>query len=227
MGIIKDSIVLTGGPKAGKSSTKELIKSHIESKYGYQVFVIPETATEIISGGCIPQGNKDSQRKIFEETLIAFQKAIFRLQYAKEKTYKRLASEWLIDSIIVYDRALIDGFGYLLMHLGEEGRTIFNDLLKEVNLTIQDVFNWYGLVLSLETSAYIIDFDKQAGDDKTKRIEAGGDEAMLVDKNVTKAYEGHPNIIRIPAKKDFCEKQNLIIGAIDQRLDNPVKKLIR
>lgn len=51
MNIIK--IVITGGPCAGKSEAMPLIK-HEFTKKGYTVLFIPETATELITGGVAP-----------------------------------------------------------------------------------------------------------------------------------------------------------------------------
>ena len=44
------SIVLTGGPCAGKSKSIIELKNNL-SKYGYRVIIIPEIATEIRANG--------------------------------------------------------------------------------------------------------------------------------------------------------------------------------
>ena len=46
-------IVITGGPCAGKTSALRRIKERY-SKLGFEVVHIPETATELISGGISP-----------------------------------------------------------------------------------------------------------------------------------------------------------------------------
>ena len=46
-------IVLTGGPCAGKSEAAKLIKEKFTAQ-GYVVLFVPETATELISGGVCP-----------------------------------------------------------------------------------------------------------------------------------------------------------------------------
>ena len=47
------TIVITGGPCAGKTTAMGWIKEAFSQK-GYTVLVIPETATELISGGVAP-----------------------------------------------------------------------------------------------------------------------------------------------------------------------------
>lgn len=46
-------LVLTGGPCAGKTTAMSWIQSNFE-KQGYKVMFIPETATELITGGLAP-----------------------------------------------------------------------------------------------------------------------------------------------------------------------------
>ena len=46
-------IVLTGGPCAGKTTAMSRIQTHF-TKMGYTVLFIPETATELITGGVAP-----------------------------------------------------------------------------------------------------------------------------------------------------------------------------
>ena len=46
-------IVITGGPCAGKTTAMSWIQNAF-TKLGYRVLFIPETATELISGGVAP-----------------------------------------------------------------------------------------------------------------------------------------------------------------------------
>lgn len=46
-------IVITGGPCAGKSTAMSWIQNAL-SRMGYRVLFVPETATELISGGVAP-----------------------------------------------------------------------------------------------------------------------------------------------------------------------------
>jgi nucleoside-triphosphatase THEP1 len=46
-------IVITGGPCAGKSTAMSRIQSEFSTR-GYTVLFVPETATELITGGVAP-----------------------------------------------------------------------------------------------------------------------------------------------------------------------------
>ena len=46
-------IVITGGPCAGKTTAMSWIQSNF-TKLGYTVLFVPETATELITGGVAP-----------------------------------------------------------------------------------------------------------------------------------------------------------------------------
>ena len=46
-------IVLTGGPCAGKTTAMSWVQNAFTEK-GYKVLFVPETATELISGGVAP-----------------------------------------------------------------------------------------------------------------------------------------------------------------------------
>lgn len=63
------NIVITGGPCAGKSTGLSKIEQELVER-GYRVFVVPETATEVITGGIKP-----SEIGVFD-----FQSVIFSLQ---------------------------------------------------------------------------------------------------------------------------------------------------
>ena len=60
------NVVLTGGPCAGKSTGLSRIEQEL-TKRGYKVYVVAETATEVITGGIKPS----------EIDWLHFQKSIF------------------------------------------------------------------------------------------------------------------------------------------------------
>ena len=70
-------IVITGGPCAGKTTAMSWIQNNF-SKMGYTVLFVPETATELISGGVAPWtcgSNADYQTcqmqlQLFKETIF-------------------------------------------------------------------------------------------------------------------------------------------------------------
>ena len=66
-------IVLTGGPCAGKTTALAKIEQDLIS-LGYKVFVVGESATELIKSGVRPFGDKCLN-------LVEFQKIIMLYQY--------------------------------------------------------------------------------------------------------------------------------------------------
>ncbi len=228
MGKVIARIPLTGGPKGGKTKVKEEIKKLIEKKYGYRVFLVPETATEIIGAGFIPAEEPDDndsiKTQLYVNTNLVFQQIILNLQLEKEKSYELAAQSFPEDAVIIYDRAVMDNKGYLMMRFGDNG--IFEDMLSKHGLTVDEIMSRYDTILSLGTSARITDFNTNALDDNTIRIESGTDEAMKVDYFVSKAWEKHPNYVRIEAKASFEEKVAAVLEEIEKALDRAkVKKL--
>jgi len=64
-------VYLTGGPCGGKSSSLTTLKQKLESR-GYNVVIVPEGATKIISSGVIPGQNVSGynfQKLVLEEQL--------------------------------------------------------------------------------------------------------------------------------------------------------------
>lgn len=73
-------IVLTGGPCAGKTTALTRIEEELTER-GYKVFIIGETATELIKGGIRPFGNSRID-------ILKFQELILTHQLNKEKIYE-------------------------------------------------------------------------------------------------------------------------------------------
>ena len=69
-------IVLTGGPCAGKSTAMSRIQEEF-GELGYTVLFVPETATELITGGVAPWTCC---------TVAEYQICLLKLQLKKEKT---------------------------------------------------------------------------------------------------------------------------------------------
>ena len=74
-------IVITGGPCAGKTTALSWIQNSFTKK-GYRVLFVPETATELISGGVAPWTCGSN---------IDYQKGQVRLQLVKEDIFLKAA----------------------------------------------------------------------------------------------------------------------------------------
>lgn len=51
-------VVLTGGPCAGKTTALAVLEERMRSR-GFRVFVVPEAATTLITGGAMFSGERD------------------------------------------------------------------------------------------------------------------------------------------------------------------------
>lgn len=87
------TVVLTGGPGAGKTAVLELLRK----SFCHHVTVLPEAAS-IVFGGGFPRGDAPSQRR-------AAQRAIFHVQRELEAAASDAA-------ILLCDRGTIDGAAY-------------------------------------------------------------------------------------------------------------------
>ena len=76
------TIVLTGGPCSGKSSSIAYLTEKL-SDYGLMVFVVPETATLITNNG-IDRRKMDRPKQV-----IMYEEAILDMQLSFEETYQR------------------------------------------------------------------------------------------------------------------------------------------
>ena len=100
------NIVLTGGPCAGKTTALSELKQCLEER-GYKVFILEESATELINKGIKPFG--ENAIPIYD-----FQKIIINYQLRKEFLI-RLKATFYKNCIILYDRGVIDNKSYLLL----------------------------------------------------------------------------------------------------------------
>ena len=84
-------IVITGGPCAGKSTAMSWVQKSFTEK-GYRVLFVPETATELITGGVTPWGCS---------TNVEYQKCQMRFQDEKEKVFKQAARFMQSEKVLI------------------------------------------------------------------------------------------------------------------------------
>jgi Thymidylate kinase len=97
-------IVLTGGPCAGKTTAMSWIQNAFTER-GYKVLFIPETASELITGGVAPWTCGSN---------LDYQCCQMHLQLEKEKVFLS-AAETMPDEkiLIVCDRGMMDNRAYM------------------------------------------------------------------------------------------------------------------
>lgn len=196
-------IVITGGPSAGKTTGLSWIQSHL-SKLGYTVLFVPETATELITGGVAPWTC---------DTNLDYQRCQMRLQLEKEKIFEMAAASMKSEkTLVVCDRGAMDNRAYMTQ---EE----FSQILEELGTTEVKLRDTYDAVFHLVTAA------KGAEEfyslDNPARTE-GLAEAVALDDKLIAAWTGHPHLRVIDNDRDFEKKMIRLITEIRTFLDEPV-----
>lgn len=187
-------IVLTGGPCAGKSTALSKIEDYLLEK-GYAVFIVAESATELIQGGVRPFGDQPLYG-------LDFQRMILDYQLSKETIYDQAAA--LLEAtkrnvIILYDRGILDNKAYLSSFEWEK-------LLASKNLKESELGEKYDAVIHL-VSAACSEKDIYTLENNAARTESK-EEAILLDQKTLQAWAKHSNLKIVENADTFEEKIN-------------------
>ncbi len=193
-------IVITGGPCAGKSEAMKWIKREFNTQ-GYTVLFVPETATELITGGVAPWTCG---------TNLEYQILQCELQLKKEELFYRAASTMPNDKyLIVCDRGFFDNKAYMT---DEE----FDYILDRMNLNKEEVLHSYDAVFHLVTAANGLETFYETNSNEA-RIETPA-QAVALDGKLLKCWENHPNHIIIENDENFEAKMMHVVKAIEEFL---------
>lgn len=196
-------IVLTGGPCAGKTTGMSWIINNF-TKRGYKIFVVSETATELINGGAYPWEAVNS---------VDFQVALYKMLKEKELTYERMANNVNADKVlIVCDRGAMDGTAYL-----KENQV--DNFYKALNETRTSLMSDYDAVFHLVSSAKGAQ-EFYTTDNNGARTETAEEAAVMDDKTIA-AWTGHPHLRIIDNSTDFEEKMQRLVKEISAFLGEP------
>ena len=197
-------IAITGGPCAGKTTAMQRIVDEFTEK-GYKVFVIAETATELINGGIKPFGDNPCD-------MLDFQRYVLDLQLSKEKLYEKVANSCNQNTIILCDRGIMDNRAYI-----DDEK--FKMILKERNLNEMDILSSYDTVLHLVTAA---DGAKEyyTTANNSARTETA-EEAVIKDRQTLDSWVGHKKINILGNEVSFDDKIHNAIKAIYEELGDP------
>lgn len=196
-------IVITGGPCAGKTTAMSWIQSNF-SQIGYTVLFVPETATELITGGVAPWTcgtNSD------------YQKCQIMLQFEKEKVFEAAAQTMNAEKVlIVCDRGTLDNKAYM-------DNAEFNMILNTFETNEVELRDNYDAVFHLVTAAKgAEEFYTTANN--SARMETI-DEAADLDDKLIAAWTGHPHFRVIGNSYGFEEKMKRLIAEISSFLGEP------
>ncbi len=196
-------IVLTGGPCAGKTTGLSWIQNEF-TKLGYRVLFVPETATELITGGVTP-GSCGSN--------LDFQLCQMRLQLEKERIFEAAARSMPVDKIlIVCDRGAMDNRAY--MSELEFARVL--EALETDEIQLRDSYDG---VFHLVTAAKGAEQFYTLANNQA-RTETPAQAAALDDKLIA-AWTGHPHLRVIDNCTDFTGKLRRLVQEIRSFLGEP------
>ena len=194
-------IVLTGGPCAGKTTNLNEIGKYLKQE-NIPFVTIPETATELIINGIIPNSMN----------AYDFQNIVIKRQLSKEHE----AEEYFLNHfanhnkcVIIYDRGIYDNAAYM----DEVG---FHNLLSEYNLRGMSILDNYDMVLDLlsvascKKEAYNLDNEA-----RTETIS----EAEILDTKTSNAWANHHNLKLISSKVPLEEDTKIVIDYISNVLN--------
>ncbi len=188
-------IALTGGPCAGKTTALREIWLFLRKK-GFNVVIVPETATELINGGITPS----------DIGQINFQKNLLELQLKKEQIFLKSAEKLGKNVVIVYDRGCLDGKAYLK---DEE----YAQILDELRLNEEDLLNSYDAVIFLDSAAMRNDMIYSTANNPARKETA--DEAKKINIRTQNIWNKHKLFTIIESESDFEEKISKLLSVIE------------
>ena len=196
-------IVITGGPCAGKTTGMTWIQNAF-TKLGYTVLFVPETATELITGGVAPWTCGSN---------LDYQKCQMRLQLDKERIFEQAARTMKAEKIlIVCDRGAMDNRAYM-------DELEFSQVLSYIGTTEVKLRDGYGAVFHMVTAAKGAEqFYTTANN--AARYESV-EQAIDVDNRLIEAWTGHPHLRVIDNSMSFEDKLKRLIAEIRSFLGEP------
>lgn len=196
-------IVITGGPCAGKSTAMSRIQNAF-TQMGYVVLFVPETATELITGGVAPWTCGSN---------LEFQSCQVKLQIEKEKIFEKAAKSMDAQKVlIVCDRGVIDNKAYMT-------DLEFSSVLNEINGSEVELRDTYDAVFHLVTAAKGAQkfYTTANNEARTETV----DEAARMDDKLISVWTGHPHFRVIDNSTDFDDKMKRLIAEISSFLGEP------
>lgn len=196
-------IVITGGPCAGKTTAMSRIQSAF-CQLGYTVLFVPETATELISGGVAPWTCGTNAK---------YQECQLKLQIEKEKIFEEAARTMNADKVlIVCDRGILDNKAYMT---AEE----FDSVLCDIGANEVELRDGYDAVFHLVSAAKGAEGFYTTANNSARTETA--DKAAELDDKLISAWTGHPHFRVIDNSTDFENKMKRLIAEITSFLGEP------
>lgn len=196
-------IVITGGPCAGKTTGMSWIQNAFSSR-GYRVLFVPETATELITGGVAPWTCGSN---------LDYQKCQVTLQLEKERLFRQAAETMRDEKIlIVCDRGVMDNKAYMT-------EVEFQAVLNALDLDAVTLRDDYDGVFHLVTAAKGAEEFYTLGNNQART--ESPEQARELDNKLIAAWTGHPHLRVIGNDTDFDNKMKKLVAEIAALLGEP------
>lgn len=194
--------VVTGGPCAGKTTALSILEQ-VLTKKGFKVIVVAETATELINSGICPWelGKEEFQSLLIERTIN------------KEQTTRRAAEYLNRNTVIIYDRGLLDNKAYMPYEM-------FSKILKENNLSETTARDQYDAVFHLVTAADGAE-ESYTLSNNTARTETP-EQARELDRKTRNSWIGHQHLRIIDNSTDFKKKIDRLLQEVYLTMGLPI-----
>lgn len=192
------TIVLTGGPCAGKSALIANLPPLIEARLGWHVITVPETVAWMGSNGM--------RREDFQD-IITFQSVQTAIQASHEDDAMEAAMAMGGGNVLVLmDRAILDAAAYLT----DDG---YRRVLAANGMTDEQVMRRYDVVIFLHSVACGHERLYHARGN-AMRLERDASDAARADVRTLRAYAAHPHVIEIADTETIGEKTERAMEAV-------------
>jgi hypothetical protein len=183
----KQSIVITGAPSSGKSTTIDRLSTVL----GNQATIVPESAVVLLSGGFPPPAHNDlEQINVFQQAIIQVQRGL-ELIFAKQNPNA---------TVTIYDRGILDGAGF--WPPGPE------DYCEKFQIDIAQEYLKYNTVLFFELPE-----EKYYGGITPLRFHNYA-QSVESEQRLKQVWTKHPHFILIKATEQFEDKIQIAISEI-------------
>ena len=179
-------VALTGGPCSGKSTSVAIIKEEL-TRLGFRVFLVPEVATILISGGldfaCMTKEKRLMQQQVILQTIMTLEDGFYELASFDPSS----------PSVLLCDRGTMDGRAYCT-------HDEWKELLRNSDSTEEEIRDTrYDAVIHLVTTA--IGAEEHYTLTNNAARSEGVEEAAALDTRTLNAWIGHKTIAVIENKK--------------------------
>ena len=191
-------IVLTGGPCGGKTTALAKLQERLAS-LGFRVFLVPEAATMLLTGGVSFVGAPPEHVVTIEANLVA-------MQMAMEQAFTAIAASSGGPAVVLCDRGTMDVSAYL-------PPSSWQALLDEQDWTTVGLRDRrYDAVIHLVTAADGAEAFYTTANNAA-RTETP-EQARALDHKLREAWLGHPHLRIVDNSGSFADKIARVLQAV-------------